>query len=139
LAARRRGAADHLRHLGEGVAEDVVQDERDALGRCHRLQHDEERHVDRLVEGDPVGRIAGPGRRDAGPLGAFRQRLGYPFADVRLPPGAGRAEHGEADAAGHRRQPGTRGFNGLLLLPGHGVPAGVGLLDGVLSLGQRAE
>jgi hypothetical protein len=33
LAACRRGAAGDLGHLGEGVAEDVVQDERDALGR----------------------------------------------------------------------------------------------------------
>ena len=47
-----------------GVAEDVVQDERDPLGRGHRLEHDQERHVDRLVEGDPVGRVgaAPPGR-----------------------------------------------------------------------------
>jgi hypothetical protein len=35
LAAGRRGAAGDLGHLGEGIAEDVVQDERDALGRCH--------------------------------------------------------------------------------------------------------
>ena len=64
LAARRRRPADHLGHFGEGVAEDVVQDERDALGRGHRLEHDEEGHVDRLIEGDPVGRVGGvpPGR-----------------------------------------------------------------------------
>ena len=58
-------AADDLGHFGEGVAEDVVQDERDALGRGHRFEHDEEGHVDRLVEGDPVGRVgrcAPPGR-----------------------------------------------------------------------------
>ena len=57
LAAGRRRAADDLGHFGEGVAEDVVQDERDALGRGHRLEHDEEGHADRLVEGDPVGRV----------------------------------------------------------------------------------
>ena len=59
LAAGRRGAADDLGHLGEGVAEDVVQDERDALGRGHRVEHDEEGHADRLVQGDPVGRVGG--------------------------------------------------------------------------------
>jgi hypothetical protein len=30
-------------------------------------------------------------------------------------------------------------FDGFLLLSGHGVPAGVGLLDGVLSIGQGAQ
>ena len=65
LAAGGRGAADDLGHLGEGVAEDVVQDQRDALGRGHRLEHDQEGHADRLVEGDPIGRVDGaapPGR-----------------------------------------------------------------------------
>jgi len=32
-----------------------VQDERDALGRGQRFQHDEEGHADRLIQGDPVG------------------------------------------------------------------------------------
>src|ERR1700761_1107397 len=40
---------------------------------------------------------------------------------------------------GHRGQPGAWVFDGLLLLPGHGVPAGVGLLDGVLGLSQGAQ
>src|SRR5262249_22316552 len=31
------------------------------------------------------------------------------------------------------------GCDGLLLLAGHGIPAGVGLLDGIFGLGQRAE
>ena len=53
-----RGPADNLGHVGERVAEDVVQDECDALGRGHRVEHDQERHADRLIEGDPVGRVA---------------------------------------------------------------------------------
>jgi hypothetical protein len=40
---------------------------------------------------------------------------------------------------GDRRQPGAGGFDGVLLLPAQGVPAGVGLLDDVLSVDQRAE
>jgi hypothetical protein len=51
----RRGLADDLGCFREGVAEDVVQDERDALGRCHRFEHDREGHADRLIQGDPVG------------------------------------------------------------------------------------
>jgi hypothetical protein len=43
-----RHAADDLGHFVEGVAEDVVQDERDAFGRGHRFQHDQEGQVDRL-------------------------------------------------------------------------------------------
>ena len=67
------------------------------------------------------------------------QRLGDPFAHVALPPGPRRAEQVEADATGDGRQPGAGGFDGLLLLPGHGVPAGVGLLDDILGVGQGAE
>jgi hypothetical protein len=33
--------AGGLGHFGEGVAEDIVQEERDALGRGHRFEHDE--------------------------------------------------------------------------------------------------
>jgi hypothetical protein len=85
-AAGVRGPADDAGHLGEGEAEDVVQHERDALGRGHRLQHDQEGHRDRLVERDPVGRVGG-GR--AGLLRRRRQRFGQPFAHVELAPGPG--------------------------------------------------
>ena len=112
LAACRRRAADDLGHLGEGVAEDVVQDERDALGRGHRFEHDEEGHVDRLVEGDPVGRVdRGAARPPADPLRAFGQRLGDPFAHVASPAGpgpsrAGRGRCGWRPSSARRR--GTR-------------------------------
>ncbi len=140
LAACRRGTADDLGHLGEGVAEDVVQDERDALSRGHRVEHDQESHVDRLVQGDPVGGVGQDGPAwPADPLGPFWQRLGDPFAHVGLSPGPGRAEQIEADAAGDRGEPGAGGFDGVLLPPGQGVPAGVGLLHGVLGLGQGAK
>jgi hypothetical protein len=131
LAARRRGAADDRGDLGERVAEHVVQDERDPLGRGHRLEDDQERHVYRLVEGDPVGRVGD------GPL--RRQRLGQPFADVALPPGPGRPELVEADAAGDPGEPGARVVDGGLLGRRHRVPAGVRLLHHVLGVGERAE
>jgi hypothetical protein len=100
----------------------------------------EESHAHRLVEGDPVGRVdGGAARPPADPFRRFGQRLGDPLAHIALPPGPGRAEQIQADAAGDRRQPGTGGFDGVLLLRGHGVPAGVGLLDGILGLGQGAQ
>ena len=75
-------------------------------------------------------------RRSTRPVG---HRLGDPLADVALPAGPGRAEQVEADAAGDGGQPGAGRLDGLLLLPGQGVPAGVGLLDDVLGVGERAE
>jgi hypothetical protein len=88
LAARRRGTADDPGHLGKGVAENIVEDERDPFGRGHRVEHDQERHADRLVQGHPVGGVGGSGARLAGePPGPPGQRLGDPFAHVGLPPG----------------------------------------------------
>jgi hypothetical protein len=117
-----------------------VQHERDPLARGHRVEHDEEGHADRLIEGDPVGRVDGGGAQpSAGLLGGVGQRFGDPFAHVALAPGAGRAEQVQADAAGDRGQPGGRGFDGVLLLRRHGVPAGVRFLDSVLGVGQGAE
>ena len=71
LAAGRRGAASDLGYFGEGVAEDVVEDQCDALGRGHRFERDEERHADRLIQGDLVGRVGRGAPRAAGPLGRF--------------------------------------------------------------------
>jgi hypothetical protein len=45
----------------------------------------------------------------------------------------------QADAAGDRRQPGAWRSDGVLLRPGHRVPAGVGLLHGALGLGQGIQ
>jgi hypothetical protein len=57
LAGCRRRAVEDLADLGERVPEDVMQHERHALGRRHRLEHDEEGHGERLVEHHAVGRI----------------------------------------------------------------------------------
>ena len=70
-----------------------MQDKRNALGRGHRVEHDQEGHADRLIQGDPVGRVSrGAARLPAGPLGQVRQRLGDPFAHVPLAAGPCRAE-----------------------------------------------
>ena len=94
-----------------------MKDERDALSRGHRFEHYEEGHVDRLVEGDSVGRVdRSAARPPAGPFRTIRQRLRNPLADVTLPPGSCRAEQVEADATRDLRQPGAGGFDGFLLL-----------------------
>ena len=116
-----------------------MKDERDALGWGHRFEHDQEGHVDRLVECDSVGRVDGATRLSAEPLGGCRHRLRDPFAHIAFPSCPGRTQQVEADAAGDCHQPAAGGFDGLLLLRCHGVPAGVGLLNDVLSVGQRAE
>jgi hypothetical protein len=140
LAACRRGPADDLGHFAEGVAEDIMQDERNALGRGHRFEHNEEGHADRLIQGDPVGPVGRTAARPpVDPFRTFGQRLGDPFTHVALAPGPRRAEQVQADAAGNRRQPGAGGFGGFPLVPRHGVPAGIRLLHGILSLGQGAE
>src|SRR5262249_36856524 len=124
----------------ERVAEDIVQDERDALSGRHRFEHDEEGHIDRLVERDAVRRIDGAAARSpVDPLRTVGYWFGDPFTHVPLAPGTCRARQVAADAAGDRRQPGTRRVDGLLLLASHGIPAGVGLLYDVLGLGQGAE
>ena len=56
-----------------------MQDERDALGRGHRVEHDQEGHADRLIQGDPV-RWVGRGAA-AGPLGGTRRDTHLRSAD----------------------------------------------------------
>src|ERR671910_20248 len=96
-----------------------------------------------LIDSSRVTRSAGstavPPDRPVDPLRTIGQRLRDPLAHVALPPGPCRAEQVEADATGDLRQPAAGGFDGLLLLLGHGVPAGVRLLYDVLSIGQGAE
>ncbi|GAB3994066.1 hypothetical protein GCM10029992_07440 [Glycomyces albus] len=88
------------------MAEDIVQDERDALGRGHGIHYDQEGQVDRFVQCDLVGRVdAGGARRRVPRSLRSGQRLGEPFAYIGLTPGARRAEQVETDAAGDRRQP----------------------------------
>jgi hypothetical protein len=69
----------------------------------------------------------------------MREWLRDPFAHIAFPPGPCRAEYVQADTTGDLGQPGAGRIDGLLLLPGHGVPAGVGLLHRILGLGEGAE
>src|SRR5262245_7552805 len=69
LASRLRGALDDGRDLLEGHAEDVVQHERDALGRLKGLEHHEQRKADHVCQQCPVLR--------ARSVSAVDDRLGY--------------------------------------------------------------
>ena len=135
-----RRTADHLGDLGERVAEDVVQDERDPFGRRHRFEDDEECHVDRLVQGDPVGGVGDRTTRAPGdPVRRFGQRLGYPFTDVALPSRSCRAELVEADATDDGGQPRARVLDGSLLWRGQRGTTGLGLLHCILGVGERPQ
>ena len=48
LAGRWRAAVDDWGDLVEGDREDVVQDEGDSLGRCERVEYDQQREPDRV-------------------------------------------------------------------------------------------
>ena len=138
--AARLGRAPHDRgDLGERVVEDVVEDEGDALGRRHRLQHDQEGHVHRLVEGHPIGRVDAAQRA--------RRRSDRTTAAVR---GSTRRRsarrRARADFSWSRH---TRLATVVNQAPGDSiarcssggerVPTRVRLLHGVLGLGQRTE
>jgi len=64
LPARRRRPADDLGDLRERHREKVVEDERDPLRGCHRLQNDQQRGAHRVIERDLVKRVrSGLGKR----------------------------------------------------------------------------
>jgi hypothetical protein len=73
-----------------------VEQEGAALGRRQRFEHHEQRHTDRLVERDPVGKIlVFPAGRD--------KRLGQPGADVLLAAGPRGGERVDRQPRDHRR------------------------------------
>src|SRR4051812_18627373 len=98
-----------------------MENESDTLRWRHGIEHDQEGHGDRLVEGDQIEWVAVRGAvAAADPLIGFRQRLRDPLADVALSTGSCRTEKVKADAGGDRREPGTGGLNGCPLSGRHG-------------------
>jgi hypothetical protein len=87
LPARRRATSDDSSHVRRGVAEDIVEDERDRIRPGSSTRARRGGHVDRLVEGDPVG---GVGLPTDDPLRRFGQRPEDPFAYIALSPGSRR-------------------------------------------------
>ena len=97
LPRRGRRATDDRRDLVERHREHVVQHEREPLGRRQRLEHDQQREADRVGE----HRLAARDRRP--PPG--RDRFWQPRVQRLLAPRLARAQHVQADARDHRRQP----------------------------------
>jgi hypothetical protein len=110
------GPSHDLADLGERVVEDVVEDEGDPLGGRHRLQHHEQGHVHRLVEGDAVRRVDVAGPASTGGRAERRQGLGDPLADVAFATYAGGLQLVEADATRHGGQPGCGRLDRSLLV-----------------------
>ena len=120
-------SADDLRDLLERHREHVVQHEGEALRGRQRVEDDEQGEPDRVGEQRLLLGVV---------LGVDDDRLGQPRARVLLAPRAAGAEHVEADAPHHRRQPaaevGDRGRVGA-------AQAEPGFLHRVLGLADRAE
>ncbi len=131
LAGGRRRAVEDPRDVRERDREDVVQDEREPLGRRELLEDDEQRGADG-VGGDRLA--LGVGRRARG---CGDDRVGEPAGvQLLLAPAAARVEHAQADARDDRRQPAAH----VLDLAGvRAVDADPRLLEGVVGLGARAE
>ncbi len=128
LAGRVRCPADDLGDLVERHAEHVVEDEREALGRRQRLEHDEQREPERV-------------REDRCLLGIdlvvqAHDRLRQPAADVFLSPRTAGSQHVEADAADDGRQPAAEVRDGRRIGAAEPQPR---LLHGVVGLAQRAQ
>ena len=114
-----------------GTREDVVEHERQALGRLERLEHDEQGGADRVGGERLALRVRG------GVVGERDDRVGQP---ARLERGLAAAlagvEHRQAHAGGDRRQPRA---HVLYVARVRALEADPRLLEGVVGLGARAQ
>jgi hypothetical protein len=127
LAGSRGRTSDDLGDLVEGHAERVAQDEGEPLGRAECLEHDEQRHPDRVGHDGLVLRIAVLGDDDG-----FRQ----PCAGKLLAPRTARPQRIQADAPDDGRKPAVQILDCAGLGAAQPKPR---LLHGVLGLAHRAE
>ena len=128
LARRLGRAVDDRRDLVEGHGEDVVQDEREPLGRRQRLEHDEQRQADRVRQQRLVLRVVPSARSTIG-------------SGMRTPSGSSRRTLRERSMFSE-----TRATTVVSQPPRFSICARVGaaqpqpgFLDGVVRLAQRAE
>jgi hypothetical protein len=105
-----------------------VQDEGEPLGRCERLEHDVEGEADTV--GDECFLLRGRRAVDRD------DRLGHPRADELFAARPPRAEHVEAHAAHHRRQPGAEVLDRGVVAAAEPDPC---LLHGVVGFVERAQ
>jgi len=98
LASRSRRAVDHRRDLLERQLEHVVEHKRETLGRCQRVEHDEQREADRVRQQRLILRRADLWVRQVG-------------AELLLAPGTAGAQDVEADAGDDGGEPGAEVLN----------------------------
>ena len=128
LTGGRGRLADDVGDLVERHGKDVVEHERQALGRRQRLEHDQERDPDGVGH-DDVALRAVVQRRG-------HDRLRQPAAGVVLASRPARSEHVQADAADDDREPATKVIGASRVPTIEPDPC---LLDGVIGLADRAE
>jgi hypothetical protein len=122
-----RRPVDQRRDLLEGQVEQVMQDEREPLGRGQRVQHHQQRQADRVGQHRLVAR---PGHL------AADDRVGDAHAGRVLRPRRPRAQPVEADPGDDGRQPSAGVLH--VIRPGAGQ-AQPGVLERVVGLGLGAE
>ena len=105
-----------------------MQHERRPLGRRQPFEHHQQGDPDRVVERHPIGRVEVGARR-------LDEWLGQPRPDIAAPDGVG-AQAVEAHPSGHGDQPSDHVIDVVGAMAGE---AGVGLLHGILGVGEGAE
>jgi hypothetical protein len=100
-----------------------VEHKRETLGRCQRVEHDEQREADRVRQQRLILRRADLWVRQVG-------------AELLLAPGTAGAQDVEADAGDDGGEPGAEVLNVARARPADAQP---GVLDGVVGLGEGTE
>jgi hypothetical protein len=122
------GAADYPRDLVERHGEHVVEHEREPLGGSQRLEHDEQRHADRVGK---EGLVLG-----VGAVGAIDDRLRQVHAQRLLAPHPAGAQHVQRHAPDDGGQPGAEVLDVAGVRAAEPQPR---FLNGVVCLAQRAQ
>jgi hypothetical protein len=137
LPGRHRRAPHDRRDVVERKIEHVVEDERHPLGRRQRLQHHQQGDADRVGEQQLA---LGP-RRQLGVGGTgvsigARDQVGRVAVGGLLAPGLAGAQHVQADARHHGRQPAAEVIDRTAVGPAEPQP---GLLNRVVRLPDGAQ
>ena len=128
LARRLGRSVDDRRDLVEGHGEDVVQHEREALGRAQRVEYDEQCDTDGVSEQRLVLGV--------GPVRRVDDGVGHVRRIALLASGLAGAQHVEGHPRDHRGEPGPEVFDVARVGPAEAQP---GVLDGVVGVAEGAQ